>query len=227
LISKSVGDVVAGLAKPLRGAVRIDGIEMPFGSPTASLQMGVGYIPEDRHARGFVPLLGVGENITMSITDRLTRWGVLSNSRRAEAAARSVRTLDVKSSSLAQPVGELSGGNQQKVVVGRALASDPGVIVAIGPTQGVDVASKESLMGSLEHARKNGAAVLLVSDDLSDLKYATRIVVMVRGTEFTQFTEAPWDEQAIIAASEGIIQKKDRSLPSAQSVVPEKKVANS
>jgi len=218
--STIVADIVAGLEKPTAGTVTIDGRLLPFDSPTGALKAGVGYVPEDRHARGFVPLLGVGENITMSIVDRFTRWGLLSNRRRLAAASAESKTLDVKTSSLAQPVGELSGGNQQKVVVGRALASDPGVVVAVGPTQGVDVASKESLMGSLDRARRAGSAVLLVSDDLSDLEYATRIVVMVRGSIFTEFTNPPWDRQELTAATEGIAQTADERVPAPSQAQP-------
>ncbi|WP_427175287.1 sugar ABC transporter ATP-binding protein [Arthrobacter sp. 92] len=199
-----IADVIAGLEIPKSGTIRIDGKALKFGSPAAARDAGVGYVPGDRHARGYVPLLGVGENITMSIVGRFVRGGILSPKRRNASAAELAKRLDVKSAGTAQPVGELSGGNQQKVVVGRALASDPGVVVAVGPTQGVDVASKASLMGSLDQARRDGAAVLLVSDDLSDLEYATRIVVLVRGKIFTEFTQGPWDSEALIAASEGI-----------------------
>lgn len=199
-----LADAVAGLVRPTSGAIRIEGAPLQLGRPDVALMLGVGYIPEDRHDRGFVPLLGVGENITMTVTDRLRRAGVLSPARRQAAAQALCERLDVVSSGVAQPVGELSGGNQQKTVVGRALARDPKVIVAVGPTQGVDVASKESLMGSLDSARREGAAVLLVSDDLDDLESASRIIVMVRGHVFIEFTSTPWDRQQLIAASEGL-----------------------
>lgn len=202
--STVLADAIAGLVYPTAGAIRVDGELLRPGRPDVALARGVGYVPEDRHDRGFVPLLGVGENITMSVTDRLSRAGVLSPARRQAAARVLSERLDVVSSGPAQPVGELSGGNQQKTVVGRALARDPKVIVAVGPTQGVDVASKESLMGSLDSARRGGAAVLLVSDDLDDLEHATRIIVMVRGHFFTEFKAAPWDRQQLIAASEGL-----------------------
>ncbi len=202
--STVLADAIAGLVRPTSGTIRVDGEQLQLGRPDVALLRGVGYVPEDRHDRGFVPLLGVGENITMSVTDRLSRAGVLWPARREAAARVLSERLDVVSSGAGQPVSELSGGNQQKTVVGRALARAPKVIVAVGPTQGVDVASKESLMGSLDSARREGAAVLLVSDDLDDLEYATRIVVMVRGELFTEFTTSPWDRQQLIAASEGL-----------------------
>lgn len=202
--STILADAVAGLVAPTGGEILVDGAPLPPARPDVALRRGVGYIPEDRHARGYVPLLGVGENITMSVADRFVRQGVLSPGRRQAAAKQLSQRLDVVSSGLAQPVAELSGGNQQKTVVGRALARDPKVIIAVGPTQGVDVASKESLMGSLDQARNDGAAILLVSDDLDDLEYASRIVILVRGQVFKEFTSPPWDRRQLIAASEGL-----------------------
>ena len=92
---------------------------------------GVGYVPEDRHARGFVSLLGVDENLTLPIYPRISRMGLVSIRRRRTAADDLIDRLQIVASSGAQPVGELSGGNQQKVVVGRALSSNPSLLVII------------------------------------------------------------------------------------------------
>jgi len=126
-------------------------------------------VPEDRHARGFVPYLGVGENLTLGMLDRLSRWGIVSRSSSDSVAVGLVEQLGIVSSGLEQQVGQLSGGNQQKVVVGRALARHPTVLVAVSPTVGVDVAAKESLLNVIGAARDGGTAVLLVSDDLERL----------------------------------------------------------
>jgi simple sugar transport system ATP-binding protein len=184
--------------------ILLEGRVVPPGRPDVALRRGVGYVPEDRHDRGYVPLLGVADNITMTINDRLTRYGVLAPARHRTAARGLADRLDVVSAGTGQPVGELSGGNQQKVVVGRALAREPKVVVAVAPTQGVDVASKRSLLGALEDARNRGAGVLLVSDDLADLAIANRIVVLVRCSVFAQFTDPPWDRERLIAAAEGL-----------------------
>jgi simple sugar transport system ATP-binding protein len=108
------------------------------------------------------------------------------------------------SSGPGQPVGELSGGNQQKVTVARTLAHDPSLIVAITPTRGVDVASKELLLGALADAAADGAGVLLCSDELSDLAICDRVVVLVRGEVFTEFSEPPFDRDELIVATEGM-----------------------
>ena len=202
--SSTVGDVVAGLVRPNAGIVVLDGKPLAYGKVDAALARGVGYVPEDRHARGLVGLLGVDENLTLPILPRLSRLGILSVRRRNEAAGRLIRRLQVVASSGAQPVGELSGGNQQKVVVGRALAAQPSLLVVVSPTVGVDVAAKAALLRIVEDARVAGAAVLLVSDDLEELRIATRLIVMVRGRIVREFRERPWDEAEPIAAAEGL-----------------------
>ena len=107
------------------------------------------------------------------------------------------KQLSLVSRGLGQPVEELSGGNQQKVTVARALASEPRLIVAITPTRGVDVASKELLLAALaDMTRATGASLLLASDEFDDLQICDRVVVLVRGQVFTEFTEPPFDARS-------------------------------
>jgi simple sugar transport system ATP-binding protein len=109
------------------------------------------------------------------------------------------------SAGLNQPVGELSGGNQQKVTVARSMARQPRLIVAIAPTRGVDVASKSLLLAELAAVTaQSGAGLLLASDELSDLDICDRVVVLVGGERFTEFSAPPFDREALIAATEGL-----------------------
>jgi simple sugar transport system ATP-binding protein len=207
--------IVAGATAPDAGQVRFGGRVLRPGDRSAALQAGIGYIPEDRQADGFVPLLGPAENIAMTITDRaafpvIGKAGFVSPRRREELATPLARRLSLVSAGLGQPVRELSGGNQQKVTVARALASDPRLIVAITPTRGVDVASKELLLGELDRVTRAvlpgsaGASLLLASDELDDLVICDRVIVLVHGEIFTEFTSPPFDREALIAATEGI-----------------------
>jgi simple sugar transport system ATP-binding protein len=200
----TVADAVVGLVKPVSGEIRLDGKPIHTGRVDATLRQGVTYVPEDRHARGLVPYLGVSENLTLYILDRLSSWGIVSRSGRDRAAASLVEQLGIVTSGLNQPVGQLSGGNQQKVVVGRALARYPVVLVAVTPTVGVDVAAKESLLNVIDAARDGGTAVLLVSDDLEDLRICTRLLVMVKGKLVKEYHQPPWDRHELIAAVEGL-----------------------
>jgi simple sugar transport system ATP-binding protein len=197
--------IVAGAVVPDAGTVLLGDRVLRPGNRADALRAGVGYIPEDRQAEGFVPLLGVAENITMAVVDRLARFGLVSPRRREARAAPLARRLSLVAAGLGQPVSELSGGNQQKVTVARALARDPKLIVAITPTRGVDVASKELLLGELDRASSAAAAsLLLATDELDDLVICDRVVVLVRGEIFTEFTDPPFDRERLIAATEGM-----------------------
>jgi simple sugar transport system ATP-binding protein len=148
----------------------------------------------------------VAENATMTVVDRLAgALGWLRPQARASAAAPLARRLSVVSAGLGQPVGELSGGNQQKVTVARALARGPRLIVAVTPTRGVDVAAKSLLLAELAAVTdESGASLLLATDELSDLVICDRVIVLHRGERFAEFTEPPFDREALIAATEGI-----------------------
>ena len=199
--------IVAGAVAPDTGRVLLDGHVLPPGRRETALRAGVGYVPEDRQREGFVAALGVAENVTMTIADLLARFaGVLPPGVRARAAAPIARKLSVISAGLGQPVGELSGGNQQKVTVARALARDPALIVAITPTRGVDVASRELLLQALAGATGTDGrpGLLLATDELDDLVICDRVIVLVRGEVFTEFGAPPFDREALIAATEGL-----------------------
>ena len=150
-----------------------------------------------------MPTLGVRENVALTMLDRLSRLGIVSRARTQATADAVAQRLQIVASNSEQPVAELSGGNQQKVVVGRALAARPSLLVVVGPTVGVDVAAKEALLGVIDEARADGTAVLLVSDDLDELRICTRVLVVRRGSIVREFRRPPWDRQTLIAAAEG------------------------
>jgi simple sugar transport system ATP-binding protein len=199
----AVADAVAGLLRPSAGAISVDGVRLKSGKVNSALTRGVAYVPEDRHARGFVPTFGVRENLTLPILERLSRLGILRSSRARSAARPIAEQLQIVSSGMEQPVVELSGGNQQKVVVGRAFSSRPSLLVVISPTVGVDVASKEALLAVIDEARRGGTAVLLVSDDLDELRICTRVLVVRRGAVVRELNTPPWDRRTLIGAAEG------------------------
>jgi len=209
LISSGVvtlGRITAGIQKADGGEVVVAGHALPPGDRAAALTAGVGYIPEDRRAAGFVGGLSIAENMTMSVTDQLStgRFGILGPRSVAEAAKPWAESLALVSSSLRQHVDDLSGGNQQKVTVARALARGPRLLVAITPTRGVDVASKELLLQALRQAAAAGAGVLLPTDELDDLVYCDRVLVMVRGRIVAELPGGDLDRAALIAAIEGV-----------------------
>jgi simple sugar transport system ATP-binding protein len=213
--SVTVADAVIGLLKPKSGTVAVHGRPVPPGKVDAALHRGVGYVPQDRHARGFAPQLGVGENLTLTVLEDVSRGilGLVDFKVRDRIAQEQVAELQIVARRLEQPVSSLSGGNQQKVVVGRALAQKPSVLVVVNPTVGVDVASKEALLDAVGSARDEGMAVLLVSDDFEDLRICTRLLIMVRGRIAHEFGQAPWDRQQLISAVEGLELSRSGAQP--------------
>jgi simple sugar transport system ATP-binding protein len=198
---------VAGCESWVSGSIEIEGTSLQPMRRDKALKAGVGFVPEDRRAEGFVHLLGVGENATMSIVGRLAnRIGVVIPGRRAAAARPLAKRLSIVSAGMSQAVGELSGGNQQKVTVARAVAIKPKLVVAMTPTRGVDVASKAVLLGTLSSlATDEGAAVMIATDDLDDLVICDRVVVLRGGQVVAEFTEPPFDREELISAIEGLV----------------------
>jgi simple sugar transport system ATP-binding protein len=197
----AVAEAIVGLQRG--GTVEVCGHTPKPGSVPAALAAGVGLVPQDRHREGVVPLLSVAENITMTVPDRLGPAGFMDPRRRERVARSLVDDLNVKTSGLDAPVSDLSGGNQQKVVFGRALASDPRVLVLIAPTAGVDVRSKETLLEAVDRAAARGTGVLVVSDELDDLRGCDRVLVLFRGAIVGEF-DSGWRDNELVSAMEGI-----------------------
>jgi simple sugar transport system ATP-binding protein len=198
-----VAEAVVGLTRPVSGAVAVDGRVLRPGSVPDTLDAGVGLVPQDRHREGLVPMLSIGENVTMTVPRRVGRRGFISPARRDAFARRTIADLAIKAPGPHVPVSDLSGGNQQKVVMGRALANDPKVLVLITPTAGVDVRSKQTLLGIVEDVRGRGTAVLIVSDELDDLRICDRVVVMFQGRTVAEKTHG-WSDNDLVAAMEGV-----------------------
>lgn len=193
----------AGLHTPTGGTARLDGERLPFGDVQAALRAGVGCVPRDRHGQGLVFGMTIGDNATMSVLDRLGRFGFVGTDRKRRFATELIERLDIQTEGPEQPVSDLSGGNAQKVVMARALASDPRLLVLINPTAGVDVKSKESLLARMDSARDDGTAVLVVSDELDDLRRCDRVLVLFHGRVVAEHP-AGWRDHELIASIEGV-----------------------
>ncbi|MFF4545667.1 sugar ABC transporter ATP-binding protein [Streptomyces sp. NPDC001435] len=198
-----LAESLAGLHPPSGGSARLDGEALPFGDVRAALTAGVGCVPRDRHEQGLVPSMTIGDNTTMSVLDRLGRHGFVGTRRRRGFATELIERLDIHTEGPEQPVSDLSGGNAQKVVMARALASDPRLLVLINPTAGVDVKSKESLLARMDGAREDGTAVLVVSDELDDLRRCDRVLVLFHGRVVAEHP-AGWRDHELIASIEGV-----------------------
>ncbi|MCQ4084146.1 sugar ABC transporter ATP-binding protein [Streptomyces sp. RB6PN25] len=196
-------ETLAGMHRPASGDAELDGDPVPFGDVRAALDAGVGCVPRDRHHQGLVAGMTIGDNTTMTAMDRLGRYGFVRADRRRSMARALIDRLDIRTEGPDQLVSDLSGGNAQKVVMARALARDPRLLVLINPTAGVDVKSKESLLARIDTAREDGTAVLVVSDELEDLRRCDRVLVFFHG-RITAEHPAGWHDHELIASIEGV-----------------------
>jgi simple sugar transport system ATP-binding protein len=166
---------ITGVVAPKAGRIFVDGRDVTHASVRARRARGVAHVPEDRHARGVILDFSVADNVRLG-------EDALDGARLATATRRVIDRLDVRPPDPRARMSSLSGGNQQKVVVGRELGRDHGVLVCAQPTRGVDVGAIERIHAELAHARVAGKAVLLVSADLDELfALADRIGVLFRG----------------------------------------------
>lgn len=198
-----VAETIVGLHKAAAGSIFVSGTRLRRSGVHAALDAGIGFVPRDRHDEGLIPEMSVADNATLTVPRQLGRLGLLSRRTRNTVAGRAIDDLGIKTEGPDQSVAELSGGNQQKVVFARALATDPAVLVLITPTAGVDVRSKETLRGVVRDAADRGTAVLVVSDELDDLRDCDRVLVMVQGRIVQEF-EKGWGDKELVAAMEGL-----------------------
>jgi simple sugar transport system ATP-binding protein len=198
-----LGQVIAGQISADRGHVAVNGRRVQPRVADA-IRAGVGFVPEDRHVDGFVPGMTVEENATLSILRELRGpAGTIDTRRRASHYHRQATAWMIKAQP-SQNAEELSGGNQQKVVLARALASGPDVLVAINPTAGVDVTAKDSIYTSLAELRDAGKTLLIVSTDDDDLAFCDQVLVMFKGRLDSRI-DAGYDEDDLIAAVQGVL----------------------
>ncbi|MEN3614147.1 sugar ABC transporter ATP-binding protein [Plantactinospora sp. ZYX-F-223] len=199
----ALAETIAGLRRADTGTVSLAGNTPKPGSVPAALAAGLGYLPQDRHREGLVPLLSVAENATLPITGRLGPVGIIAPARQRAVAQRMIETYDIKTDGPHQPVNGLSGGNAQKVVLARALANDPKALVMVSPTAGVDVRSKDSLLRAVAEAAARGTGVLIVSDELDDLRSCDRVLVMFHGRVVREVSRG-WADAELVTAVEGV-----------------------
>ncbi|ADI11576.1 putative ABC transporter ATP-binding protein [Streptomyces bingchenggensis BCW-1] len=199
----AVGETLVGLRKQDGGRVVVRGRAVRPGSVPHAIDAGIGYVPEDRHRQGLVLGRSVAENATLTVTDQLGPFGTVLPSRTRAFAGRMIASLDIKTSGPGQVVSGLSGGNQQKVVIARALAREPSVLVAIRPTAGVDVKSKDALLGVVREVAAAGSGALIVSDELDDLRVCDRVLAFFHGRVVAEFG-SDWSDRGLVAAMEGM-----------------------
>ena len=184
------------------GEVKIKGKVEPRGTVQARMDAGLALVPEDRQRDGLVQTMSVRDNILLSTIDDFTRGGLLRGGRQQKTAGDKVKELAIKSPGLAATVTSLSGGNQQKVVLARALLTEPAVLLLDEPTRGIDVGAKAQIAALMADLAAEGYGVLFISSELAEvIAMADRVLVMARGRITAEFTAANVTEEALVGAS--------------------------
>jgi monosaccharide-transporting ATPase len=161
------------------GDIRIEGEAAKLDNPADALALGLGFCPEDRKHSGIVAELSVRENIALALQARMGLKKFLKVSEQREIAEKLVKALGVKTASIETPIGQLSGGNQQKAIIARWLATHPRVLILDEPTRGIDIAAKQELMNEILALARAGTAVLFISAEIEEVvRVSDRIMVM-------------------------------------------------
>jgi ribose transport system ATP-binding protein len=167
---------------PHTGSVRIDGREVELPSPRAAMDAGIALVPEDRKRAGLVLTMSVRENLAMASWRRTSRKGLRRPAREATATTRVAADLSIRAANLEVAASTLSGGNQQKIAIGKWLLNEPSVLILDEPTRGVDVGAKAEIYVLIEELARQGMAVLVISSELLEvIRLAHRVVVMAKG----------------------------------------------
>jgi ribose transport system ATP-binding protein len=182
---------------------RGSGAPLAIRNPRDAVRAGIGMVPEDRQAQALLPSQPVRMNMTLAVLADFARRGWWMDDKREIIAAEALRArLDVRSHSLDQQARELSGGNQQKVVIARWLLRDCDVLLFDEPTRGIDVGAKVAVYRVLKELAARGRALVVVSSELPELMaLCDRIAVMSAGRLVATFARESWSEEAIVAAA--------------------------
>jgi rhamnose transport system ATP-binding protein len=197
-----IAETIFGIEPPTSGHVFLDDREFVPRDPDGVLRLGIAYVPEDRDAEGLITSESIRDNITLPILSRLARLGIRRPRAERAVAQDFTKRLSIKARSVEQVVSALSGGNRQKVVLAKWLATDPAVLILDEPTHGIDVGTKAEVHRIVRDLADRGLAVMVISSDLPEvLALADRVLVIANGRLSAEFSRAEASQEAIMLAA--------------------------
>lgn len=200
-----IAETLFGLRRPTAGTIRLDGQEIDIDSPVTAIANGLSLVPESRKEQGLVLGMNCRDNITLPQIDDLTAGPFISNGGEIAIYDQYRDRLDIRSPSWRQLVGNLSGGNQQKIVIGKWLALKPRLLIVDEPTRGIDVGAKGEIHSLIRELAKSGYAVIVISSEMPEiLRLSDRIVAMYHGRVMREFTAVDVTEDTLVQAISGI-----------------------
>jgi ABC-type sugar transport system ATPase subunit len=196
--------VLVGLDRADVGSIELDGSPVKGGSMANCLEQGIAYLTEDRKSEGLALRLQVEDNVLAAIVDRLSKAFIFSRARGKPTVERLIDELNIYPPDPTRTVGNLSGGNQQKVLLAKWLASAPKVLILDEPTRGVDIKAKMTIHASIEKLAREGCTVLLISSDLPELVgLSDRVMIMRKGHFIREMQYSECSEESLLLAANG------------------------
>ncbi|MGO6903212.1 sugar ABC transporter ATP-binding protein, partial [Rhizobium ruizarguesonis] len=193
-----------GITRPLSGTMMLEGREITIHSPQDAIRAGIVYVPEERGRHGLALPMPIFQNMTLPSLSRTSRRGFLRAAEEFALARKYAERLDLRAAALSVPVGTLSGGNQQKVVIGKWLATAPKVIILDEPTKGIDIGSKAAVHGFISELAAEGLSIIMVSSELPEIiGMSDRVLVMKEGLAAGIFDRAELSPEALVRAATG------------------------
>jgi len=191
-------------ADSVSGDLRLKGKSVEWRSPRDAIRAGLGLCAEDRKADGIIPFMSVRENLTLAALPMLSRRGIVDRSQQQQIVDRFISRLDIKTAGPEQKVRELSGGNQQKVLLARWLCLNPSLLLLDEPTRGIDVGAKAEIQSLIDELADDGLGVLMISSELEEItEGADRVVVLREGRTVAEFEHGADQDQIIQAMAHG------------------------
>jgi ABC-type sugar transport system ATPase subunit len=200
-----LAQAIFGIRPAKEGEIRVNGEAVTIDSPQAAMERGIFYVPEERQSQGLILPFLIQANISLSILDRLSRYGLVESRAERETAERFTEALSIRGARISEPVSRLSGGNQQKVVLAKSLAREPSILILDEPTRGVDVGAKSEIYSLIDDLAKEGKAILLISSELEEvLSMCDRVVVVREGRITGEFDRKEATQESVMAAATGV-----------------------
>jgi len=193
--------IIFGVDRLERGSIRFEGSERHYDEPADAIADGIGLVSEDRKVDGIVPDMSIRENMTLALLPKLKTSGIVDRARQDAIVERFIKSLGVKCASPDQPIKELSGGNQQKVLLARWLCTDPKVLIVDEPTRGIDIGAKSEILKLLRGLADEGLSVLMISSELEELLAAAdRVTVLSDGMSVAELPRQELSEASLLTA---------------------------
>ena len=198
----NVARAIFGVEPATAGRIQIEGREVAITSPQQAIRLGLAYVPEDRQLHGLIPAMPITANISLPMLFKYAQRGWLQDKVERKAAYDAALQMEVRANSIWQMARELSGGNQQKIVLAKWLSTNPRILILDEPTRGIDVGTKAAVHALMSKLASEGMAILMISSELPEiLGMSDRVIVLREGRVTGHFTRAEATQEKIISAA--------------------------